>query len=221
MNKRKVSYEKTIFSIEIMIENTLSDPEMLAAAATLGYSREKIGEGKALFQKCRELSMRVSGAQAEKLEATVLAAEARKNAHAAYARTLKVARIAFAGNIKAEKALQLDGRRKRDFSGWTEQAGTFYGNLQGNKDLSAVMASYGWTAERLSSELTLVREAERRNNDRNSAAGDARKAVETRDDCFNELAVWVSAFRKIMRIALSETPQALEKLGIVVPSRRK
>ena len=47
----------------------------------------------------------------------------------AYMRTLKVARIAMVGNLKAEEALLLRGRRKDGLAEWLDQATTFYTNL--------------------------------------------------------------------------------------------
>ena len=216
MGKVKVSMEKSLFSFSMIIDGTLSNPEMLEAAGKFGYTPEKVREGKALLDRCQVLSSERLKALGEQVEATGLAAKAWKEARAVYAVALEVARIAFAGNVQAETALVLGGQRERDFSGWLKQAELFYGNLPDNPAFLAAVEPYGWTRERLKNEYALVREAARRSTEQKNKTGATRKSVAVRDACFKELSAWVSSYRRIIRIALAKSPQSLEKLGIVV-----
>ena len=51
--------------------------------------------------------------------------------------------------------------------------------------------------------------------------GEAQNATEARDKKFDELAKWVSDLRAVARVALTDSPQQLEKLGILARSSPK
>jgi hypothetical protein len=216
VTKNKGSFDKLLYTAQILIENSLSDKVILNAVKDFGYSSEKLLEGKVILEEARSLFHSQLKARGEQFRATDESVKAWNIARKAYVRTVEVARIAFDQNTRAEKSLVLSGSRKRNFPAWLMDAETFYGNLLADDEFLSAMLSFGWTAEKLRGEYELVRKAATANTAQKDTMGYSRRATETRDECFDRLSRWVSVYRKIVRIAFAETPQTLEKFGIVV-----
>ena len=132
----------------------------------------------------------------------------------AYMRTLKVARIAMVGNLKAEEALLLRGRRKDGLAEWLDQATTFYTNLLHDAELSGKMAEYGYTPAKLDAEAELVRAVVAARVLQKQNKGNARQATSRRNAKLAELDAWLSDFRAILRVATEDNPTWLKKLGM-------
>jgi hypothetical protein len=65
-----------------------------------------------------------------------------------------------------------------------------------------------------------VEEVEKTAADQEKKKGLAKQATSERNKALKELEQWVSRLVKICRLALGKDSQHLEKLGIVVPSRK-
>ena len=125
-----------------------------------------------------------------------------------------MARIALAGNPKAEAALLLRGRRKQSLAGWLDQATTFYINLLNDPDLSQQMVEYGYDSAKLEAEANLIRVVAGANTAQKQNKGSARQATDRRNAKLAELEAWLSNFRSIIRVALEDHPAWLKKLGM-------
>lgn len=65
-----------------------------------------------------------------------------------------------------------------------------------------------------------MEEVEKTAADQEKKKGLAKQATSDRNKALKELEQWVSRLVKICRLALGKDSQHLEKLGIVVPSRK-
>lgn len=218
MTSRKQSVDRETSRAALMIENSLSIPEIRSAVGLYGYSSEKLEEGRSLLREAEALSIAYLAAKGEMAASVDDFKKAFDAASKLHIKALLVARAAFGDNAKARKGLQLDGPRKRDFAGWSLQAETFYSNLLSDAELFSVMETYGWTRERLSSEFGSVKQVSAMKNAQRSSTGKARKALEVRDAAFDRLMSWISAYRVVVRVAMEASPQMMEALGIVVKS---
>jgi hypothetical protein len=77
------------------------------------------------------------------------------------------------------------------------------------------MTKFGYTTDKLNNEYTLVKDVADKNLTQKKETGEAQQATELRDKKIDELDKWISDFRSIAKVALSDTPQKLEKLGIL------
>ena len=75
--------------------------------------------------------------------------------------TVKVSRVAFKGQTDMLASLNLTGERPRSLSGWIRSARILYSNILETPEALAVLAGFGYTAERLQAELHDVEEVER------------------------------------------------------------
>ena len=130
-------------------------------------------------------------------------------------KTVKIARVALQDNVRAQNTLMIANQRKQNLSGWLEQANAFYSNLLDDEALIAEMTPYGYDAVKLRSEFDLVESVQQKNAKHKKETGGAQEATDSRDKKMDELDKWLSNFRSIVKVAFDETPQKLERLGIM------
>jgi anion-transporting ArsA/GET3 family ATPase len=112
----------------------------------------------------------------------------------------------------------LFGDRKRSLSGWLEQARAFYTNLLGDSGFLTALSAYGYTQAKLEQEAALVEQVIAKHMAQKKEMGEAQEATAMRDKALDNLAKWISDFRAVVKVALEEDPQQLEKLGILARS---
>jgi len=75
-------------------------------------------------------------------------------------RCVKIARVALKSDRGARQKLDLDGKRKVIISGWIIQAKQFYANALADAGITAKLAEFGITAEKLQSGQQQVAQVE-------------------------------------------------------------
>jgi hypothetical protein len=199
-----------------LIENASALPEIATALSAYGYDTARLEEGRRLWAEADGLSKKQSLDSGGRSEAREELDRAWAAADSAYMKTLKVARVAFGEDPKAIAALKLYGPRKQSFSGWIDQAGTFYSNLSADPGLAGRLTRYGYDVGRIKAEAASVEAVRERSQAKTLGSGQAQSSTAARDRKLQELDAWVSELRTIARLALYENPQELEKLGVMV-----
>jgi hypothetical protein len=218
MNYSRLTKEEILHQARLRINNSLGDDVIKNAVAGMGYTEEKLNEGKNLLNDSAtfyENQLKEYGdvdAAQDKLKTS------RKVVYGNYITMLTIARIAFKKNMQAISTLELTGTRAASLSGWLSQARNFYNALLANDAWKAVMAGYGQTEEKLTEALEDVNGVAEASENVKKEMGDAQNATQMRDMKFDELTEWLSDYDQIAEIALADKPQLLEKIGIVVKS---
>ena len=135
-----------------------------------------------------------------------------------------MARVAFAEDVKVSAALKLYGPRKQSQAGWIDQASAFYTNLLSDEKLLRKMSLYGYSAPKLRAEESLLEALHAKIQLQAKETGEAQTATRERDKKIKELDSYVSNLRAIAKVAFYDSPQELEKLGILArgaPRRKK
>lgn len=219
MANGKNRIDQFLLSAQVMIENALLDAEIKTALSTYGYTEEKLNVGKNLYNEAAALQNARKKEYGDQVAATAELNDIWETAHQQYIRTLKIARVAFNENIKADKATMLFGRRKESLSGWLEQARAFYSNLLGDPAFLTAMAEYGYTNEKLQQESALIDQVVAKHLQQKKEIGETQEATEIRNNALDKLADWISDFRAVAKVALEDNPQQLEKLGILARTK--
>ncbi|MCA9962228.1 MAG: hypothetical protein R3E31_27230 [Chloroflexota bacterium] len=214
--KKNPSIGEQLGMAEIALRNALAMPKVAAALAPFGYDAPRLRAAQELLAAAQTAVSAQAMAYGEQYEATADLQAARAAAHEVYVNAVKIARIAFKQDVQARVALRLTGKRAQGLAGWVEQATVFYQNLLAAPDLLAGMAPFGYNAARLADELALVRAVEVANGRQEAAKGAARAATQDRDEKVRALRAWMSDFRVIAPIALADSMQLLESLGLRV-----
>jgi hypothetical protein len=201
-----------------MIENALSDNDVKTALAGYGYDEAMLQTGKTLYDEAFELNLAQKKETGEKVAATTEFNNLWAEVDQQYMKTLKVARIVLKNLYKADQSAMLYGVRKPSFNGWQEQAVSFYANILKDPQLLEVMAKFGYPEEKLQEEYEMVKEVIQKQLRQKKEKGESEQATRFRDQKLDELADFVSDLRGIAKVALADTPDYLEKLGILARS---
>jgi hypothetical protein len=221
MSKNNLKLSNLILEAKIMIENVIPDKKIRTVLANFGYDEAKLSSGKALLEEMQRIINMQKKKYRNQYEAGRETWKSWEKANAIYMRTLKVARVALQNNAKAESALMLYGDRKKNLSGWLSQTKTFYENLMGDADLMNEMHKIGCTMERLNEEYGFVKDVMVKNLLQKKETNEAQEAAEMRNKKIDEFYKWISNFRAIAKVALSDDPQKMEKLGIFARGKVK
>lgn len=218
MNFARATNEEILFQAGLRINNSLSDAKVMNAVSPMGYTETKLNEGRALLNEATTLYETQKKEYGEVDEAQAQFDSARETANGTYMDVLRICRVAFKSDVKAATTLDLNGRRARTISGWLKQTLGFYRAILADEVWKASLAVYGQTEEKISAQITAVEAVATASEAVKKEMGDAQNATQERDMKFEELVEWVSDYEVIVRIALADKPQLLEKLGIVVKS---
>jgi hypothetical protein len=216
MTRPTKSIDQRLLEAQQAIDGSLNNPAILQTVAHMGYDQPRLQTARALYDEVMALVAAQQREYGEQYEASAALQAAWDAADLAYKRTLKLCRIAFRDQTKAQNALGLNGSRKKSLSGWIEQATTFYINLQGDADFTAVLATYGHDRDKLQAEAALVHAVVAARAAQNKERGEAQEATQLRDAKLDELDQWLADYKAIAEIALAASPQQLEQLGWVI-----
>lgn len=222
--------ERLFHRAEQMINNAQANPEVAAAMAVYGYDAERWASGQAL------LDAALAGVQAnEAAFATQLGATDTFNASydKAWDQAQTLARLCaalFAGDTERISLLGLHKRRNgsngasqiawprrsRRLSAFLPWARNLYGVAQAQAQIAAILAEYGYPAERLSGEAAEVEAVAQADSAQEIAKAKRQQSTLDRDQAVKELKGWLRRTEKIARIAMRQKRQLLELTGLRV-----
>lgn len=212
------SIDQQLASVHLALNNARSDPELSEALAVFGYDEARLDAGMALYTAAAEAQQQQVREYGEQYAASDAFRAALDTAQAEYTRYVKVARIALKEDRGAYATLGLAGARKRTLAGWLAQARQFYTNAQASETVLAALGQFGVTQEKLTAGQAQVDEVESLSAAQKKETGEAQQATQARDAALEALDEWMGDFLAIARIALEDTPQLLEKMGILARS---
>jgi len=217
----KSTHAEFLQGARTLIENAAGIPELAGVLSGYGYDQARFAQGLALMDEAESLARKQAADHGGKREATQERSKAWELANGAYAKTLKVARMAFSSDAKAVAALKLLGPRKMSMAGWYDQASTFYDNLSAEPRFLEGLGRFGYGPEKIAHEKSLVERVRDKAHEQTYGTGSAQASTAARDRKLRELDTWVTELRTICRIAFYETPQELEKLGVLALNRAR
>lgn len=212
---KKRSIAVRLHRAQVAIDNSLSNEEIQSRVAQFGYTLERLGEGKALYDAALQQYQEYQREHGEQLGATAHLYDIWDRADDVYIQNVRVARVAFRGNMGAFQTLDLNGRRKESLAGWLAQARQFYTNALADADIMAGLGRFGRTPEILQAGLQLINDVEAANADQEKERGEAQQKRVERDLALDEMEDWMSDYFEIARIALADKPQLLEMMGLL------
>jgi len=210
--------EGKLETCRVRIDNSLSSPEILERVAEYGYTKEKLLQGQALVEQATALYQQQDGEYDDQKAATRAYKARFQEAHNQYMRFVKVARVAFEEDIDTYQRLGLFGERSLLFDVWLPQVRKFYDQALQDPDILAALGQWNITQKRLEDGVALVEEAVRAHDAQIKETGEAQQSTQEKDAAIDAAYRWTNTYQKIAAIALEETPQLLEKIGILVRS---
>ena len=212
------SMDARLLAAQVAIDNALNNADIKAYLAQYGYESARLNEGKALLAATQQLHQKQKSEYGDQFATTTALQSVWEQANNEYMRCVKIARVALKSDRGARQKLALDGKRKVIISGWITQARQFYANALADAGITAKLAEYGITQEKLQSGQQQVAQVETANIAQKKEKGEAQQATLERDAALKKLDDWMSDFTAVARVALEEKPQLIEKLGILEAS---
>lgn len=214
----RLSMDEYLVRADVAIHNALNDPEILAALTPFGYDETALQAGADLLAEAEALHRAQQAEYAEQYTATEALERAWDTARDIYMQHLALARIAFRDDRETYRFLGLEGRRKRSFAGWVEQAETFYTHLLETPNvLAAFRDRFPLEPSVFEDGLAQVEALMEYNRIQEQKKSVAQQATKDRDAAFVALDAWLRDYRAVAKIALQGQPQTLEalQLGLV------
>jgi hypothetical protein len=214
MSKVNISYKKLIFSFHLMIDNTLTDDEIKEAILPFNYDMKKLNEGKNLLDETEKTRNNQLMQLGLKLKCTAEFNAALDAAKKVTNSTRNVVSVHFKSDVEIKKILS--SQSGNSFPSWVDNMNKFYNYILNNNTLIEKMLSVGYSKEKLNAEYDMIKDVINKKYLQTKAAGESLQLTADKDDKVNELYEWKEKFKTILKIALKDKPQKLEKLGIKV-----
>jgi hypothetical protein len=216
MTASKTSIEARLTTAQVAIESALNDNELRDAFETYGYSSDHVQQGYTLHQRAVTLYQRQQAQYGQLYAGSDDASNLRKQAYNTYINHITLACVVFRANRGALQTLKLVGNRETSLAGWLLQARQFYSNALSNEMIGTKLAEYGLTRDKLEAGKQQISAVDADSVVQRQRKGVARLATKQRDEALAALDAWMRDFRIIARIALTDQPDLLKRLGITV-----
>ncbi|TAJ12162.1 hypothetical protein DMA11_13995 [Marinilabiliaceae bacterium JC017] len=210
------SIEKFLTESKMAVDNGINKSSIAVRLGNLGYGTEQMNVGVNLVNEATQLHQNQKKEYGEQYAATDYVDMAIKALNGVYMNHLQLARIVFKNERGISEALQLTGKRKRVIPEYLAQVGLFYNNALSTLTVMEGMKRFNVLEEHLQNGLTLLNSANAAYQQQKKEKGEAQEATELRDAKLEELEEWMGDYLKVARIAVADSPQLLEALGIVV-----
>lgn len=188
-------------------------PAIAPKLVAIGYTEAEITAKLQEIATLEALNEAQKKEYGEQYEATATYTKAEETLHTTYINHLTIARVVFKNDVAAQVALALNGERKKSKSGYQAQALQFYKGILQNATYKATVATRGITEAILTSQKTGFEGLSDLEASQKKETGEAQAATKKRDAALDAFEEWMSDFKKLAIVALSDSPQLREQLG--------
>jgi hypothetical protein len=211
-----LSYDKLIYATKILIDNSLTDNDIKSLLSQYRFDDKRINEGKTLLGETEKINGDQTIEIGLKKKATEDFTTHYKSDKKTVSHTLKIAKITLSDNIEVKNIIESHNKNSKNFPAWVEQTKKLYNHLLTYEDCIEKMSNYGYSKEKLTAEAALITEVTEKKNIQIQEKGLCLQLTEEKKEKIKQLRKWKKDFTTILKIALKDNPQKLEKLGIKV-----
>ncbi|MCB0263698.1 MAG: hypothetical protein KDH95_17475 [Calditrichaeota bacterium] len=215
MGRSNKGQEEQIMKARVFLQNA-RDPEILISFEEVGITAAVLDEGDTLLNVAEQAYLNQQTQYGNQFAAKDARDSKWEKTHRIYLGQVEVARLHFEADRSMQKKLGLQGARKKDIPGWIAQTRQFYLTALGDEAIQTALASEGISKEKLEAGKQMVSEVEAAFLQQQDNRGDAQQSTHHRNQTVRQLEKFMINKRTRAQIALSDKPQLLEKLGIVV-----
>ncbi len=198
-----------------IMENGLinaKDNDIAEYLTVFGFDSAKIDKGISKVQMVRSLHSQQQIEFGEQLTATATFNELKAKADKKLGSTWKIAKMAISDH-GVKKTLGIHKSKSSTNNGWIKQFEQFYRNI--TPSIVENLSEYGYNNDKIDAEIAMLNEVVEAHKVQDDETGEAQMATVHRDEATDNLHSWMRKFYKISKIALSDEPSLLEKIGII------
>jgi hypothetical protein len=202
----------------LKIVTVRDDSKINTALLPFGYTEPRVTGGLQLYNSAFDRQIFQKKEYGEQFAATEAFQAALADVEKIVMQHINVARVAFKNHGYLLKEAELNDQRKVTYTGWLGQTRQFYSVVLEHPDASPLLSVFGLTPEILTAAQQKVLDVHDLKIKQIHESGDAQQATKLRDNALEVLEAWVADLVAIARVALADSPQLLEKMGIKVTS---
>ena len=214
--KVKKTLTEQMARIGLAINGTLDNPVILSKTSLFGYTEEVIREGLSKHNTTQTAIFAHQKEYGEQYTAYETQGNLWSKSYETYKNILVLCRVGLKNKPGALHSLRAAGTRNRSLTGFIKDARMLYNNLLSQPEYLNIMTKYCVSAELLNTANAEIDALEKASQSYFKEKGEAQDMTIKRDQLFDDLYNWYSDFRAVLRLALTDSPQLLEELGIVV-----
>lgn len=212
------SIDARLADAHLKIITARDDNKINTALFPFGYTETRIAEGLQFYDTAFDLQKFQKKEYGEQFAATEGFQAALNEAATLSMLHVNVARVAFRNHGYLLREAELDDERKVTYTGWLGQTRQFYSVCLEHPDAPPLLEKFGLTTDILTAAQQKVEDVHSLKIKQIHESGDAQLATKERDKALDALEAWVAELVAIARVALADSPQLLEKMGIKVKS---
>jgi hypothetical protein len=209
-----------LVAAQLMIENTLAQPEILEAIGAHGYGVIELADGQQLHRSAVAAVAAQAAAAGAACRTTEQTDAAEQQARYAYQGLVQTVRAIYRANASQRTTLEVVGPMPDDTAKFIAIATTLFNNALSVEEIAVVLARYGYDAATLQRERALITTYQQAVQAQALAKGAAKRATSAQRQALSDLQRWVTQYTRIAKIALRRQPALLKSLGISTQNGR-
>lgn len=198
------------------VDNATAHPEIQKKMNALGFSARRILEGSTLLDAARAGQIDKHEKYSERQQLSERVKTDFQQARQLFEEHVRIIRFAFRHEPALLQSFNVQ-RVSRRIESWLLQASECYRMAARHQE---VLEASGLSAAEVGQAAAGIEAIMTMRNQRMRCKGDAEEATRLRNASMKALKLWMRDFRVIARIALRESPQLMEALGMVVKAEK-
>jgi hypothetical protein len=218
MDLSLLSIEERLSKYKLCLDVGMQDAVVKPIIADHGYTDNVMATGKALYDKAYELNQKQEQEYGEQYGATDEFNKVRADAYTTYIKYVELARIILKNDRNLQNQLDLLGVRESNYDKLYMQMMQFYDTALSSEDVLQKLLRFNITKEKMTAGRTLVEVMQQHHQSQKKESSEAQRATRDRDGAMELLDDWMSDYRGLVKIVLTDEPEVLERMGIIDPS---
>ncbi len=204
----------------IIVDNSLSTPEIITEIAKKGYDETELQAGKSKITTAQQALSDQTKKEGIAQDATKAEAAAKTDAHSAYQDLAQILRGKYPPNSPELVKVGLVGSEPNTTADLIKGGYTLFDNAASDAEIAAYILIKGYTPEFIQSERAKIAAYEQANKDQVKAIGAASDSTKAKVTAFKDMNDWLSEYKASAKVALRKKPALLEQLGIKIRKHR-
>lgn len=207
---------QTLEQYRVAFENSASQPQISTTLAEYGYDSETMQVGKALYDVTRQAFDSNKKETDEAIVAFAAFDKKRIQLDELYTAHRKKAKVVFRDDDTTAAKLEVSGIMPKAYIKWIETIRNFYTITIADVEIQTKLARLKVSVADLTAAQSLIPEMESLRAVYLMEKGESQDSTAIKDNAFAKLDDWMREFYAVAKIAMEDSPQLLEALGLTV-----
>ncbi|QLE00389.1 hypothetical protein HX109_02000 [Galbibacter sp. BG1] len=198
------------------ITNTQAQKEIAAQTAKFGYDTKKMAAGQKLYEDTVKAWEQNKKEDRESRDAYQAFEKNYNQLQKLYGEHRKKAKAKFRNQPEVQAKLKVVGRKAVAYHNLMQQMEQFYNVLTdaANAAIKKDLLMYNLTEKEITDTIELIEATKKARTDYAREEGESQDATQQKDKALGQMENWMREYYAMAAIALKETPQLLEAVGL-------